>query len=92
MVKTIIASGPVIIQDGKLLVNKDADDDFYKLPGGLVDENESFEQACIRESKEENNAEVEIIKPLSPMVLWENPQTKEKMNYPALKGEVSRSK
>ena len=80
MVKIIIASGPVIIEDGKLMVNKDSKDDFYKLPGGTIEEGvESLEEACLRETKEENNGDVEIIKPLHPMILWENPQTKEKM-------------
>jgi hypothetical protein len=32
--RCIIASGQVIIRDGKILVNKD---DFYKLPGGTVE-------------------------------------------------------
>jgi ADP-ribose pyrophosphatase YjhB (NUDIX family) len=78
--KFIIASGPVIIKKGKLLVNKDDKDDFYKLPGGTVKQNvESLEKACHRETKEENNAEIEIIKPLHPMILWKNPQTGEKM-------------
>lgn len=78
--KYIIASGPVIIENGKLLVNKDNKDDFYKLPGGTVEQGiESLEEACHRETKEENNAEIEIIRPLHPMILWENPQTKEKM-------------
>ena len=78
--KYIIASGPVIIENGKLMVNKDNKDDFYKLPGGTIQEDvESLEEACHREAKEENNAEIEIIKPLHPMVLWKNPQTKEKM-------------
>jgi len=76
----IIASGPVIIEDGKLMVNKDNKDDFYKLPGGTIEEGvESLEEACHREVREENNAEIEIIKPLSPMILWKNPQTGEKM-------------
>jgi len=78
--KFIIASGPVIIEEGKLLVNKDNKDDFYKLPGGTVEQGiEDLEEACHRETKEENNAEIEIIKPLHPMILWENPQTNEKM-------------
>lgn len=78
--KYIIASGPVVIEDGKLLVNKDTKDDFYKLPGGTVEENvESLEEACLRETLEENNGVVEIIKPLSPMILWKNPTTKDKM-------------
>lgn len=78
--KTIIASGPVIIENGKLFVNKDNKDDFYKLPGGTVEQGiETLEEACIREVKEENNAEIEIIKPLHPMILWKNPQTGEEM-------------
>ena len=79
MVKFIVASGPAIIEHGKLLVSKDNKDDFYKLPGGTVREGESLEDACIRRAKEEANAEVEIIKPLLPNILYENPQTKEKM-------------
>lgn len=78
--KYIIASGPVIIEDGKLLVNKDDKDDFYKLPGGTIEEGvESLEEACHRETKEENNGLIKILKPLSPMILWKNPQTKEPM-------------
>jgi len=78
--KYIIASGPVIIKKGKLLVNKDDKDDFYKLPGGTIEEGiESLEEACHRETKEENNGLIKIIKPLSPMILWKNPQTGEEM-------------
>lgn len=78
--KSIIASGPVIVEEGKLLVNKDLKDDFYKLPGGTVEPNtEDLEEACHRETREENNAEIEIIKPLNPMVIYKNPQTNEEM-------------
>jgi 8-oxo-dGTP diphosphatase len=77
--KTIIASGPAIIEDRKLFVNKDNKDDFYKLPGGTIGQGESLEEACIREVKEESNADIEIIKPLHPMILWKNPQTDEEM-------------
>ena len=78
--KYIIASGPVIIENGKLLVNKDDKDDFYKLPGGTIEEGiESLEEACHRETKEENNGLIKIIKPLHPMILWKNPQSKEEM-------------
>jgi ADP-ribose pyrophosphatase YjhB (NUDIX family) len=79
-VKNIVASGPVIIEDGKLLVNRDGKDDFWKLPGGTVEEfEESLEEACHRETREENNAHIEIIKPLHPLLIWKNPQTGEKM-------------
>ena len=78
--KYIIASGPVIIENQKLLVNKDNKDDFYKIPGGTIEEGtEDLEQACHREVMEEINAKIEIIKPLHPMILWKNPQTKESM-------------
>lgn len=77
--KYIVASGPVIIDNGKLLVAKDNKDDFYKFIGGTVKEGESLEDACIRKAKEAVNAEIEIVKPLSPNILYENPQTKEKM-------------
>ena len=78
--KIIIASGPVIVEDGKLLVNKDADDDFYKIPGGTIEEGiESLEDACIREVKEEINGEIRIVRALTPMIIWKNPTTKEKM-------------
>jgi len=79
MTKFVIASGPVIIEEGKLLVNKDNKDDFYKLPGGTVEVGDSLIDACLRESKEENNINVEIIKPLNSMVIYKNPQTKEAM-------------
>ena len=79
MVKFIVASGPVIIEEGKLLVNKDNKDEFYKLPGGTVESGDSLIDACHREVKEENNGKIEIIKPLNPMILYKNPQTKEEM-------------
>ena len=79
MAKFIVASGPVIIEDGKLLVNKDNKDDFYKLPGGTVEQGDKLHEACIREVKEEVNAEIEIIKPLNPMIIYKNPQTQEAM-------------
>ncbi|MGA2130582.1 MAG: NUDIX domain-containing protein [Candidatus Pacearchaeota archaeon] len=75
----IVASGPVIIENGKLLVIKDSKDDFYKIPGGTVEEGESLEEACIREAKEETNADIEIIKPLHPNILYKNPNTSEEM-------------
>ena len=57
----IIASGPVIIENGKLLVNKDDKDNFYKLPGGTIEEGiEDLEQACHKETLEENNAKIKI--------------------------------
>jgi len=77
--KYIIASGSVIIEDGKLIVIKDYKDDFYKLPGGRVEYRESLEDACIREVEEELNAGIKIIKPLNPLIIYKNPQTDQEM-------------
>jgi len=77
--KIIVASGPVIIEEGKLLVNKDNKDDFYKLPGGTVEQGEDLVGACHRKTKEEVNGNIKIIKPLNPMIIYKNPQTDEEM-------------
>lgn len=79
--KIIIASGPVIIEDGKLLVIKDSKDDFYKIPGGTVEEKDGgdLEKTCKREFKEEVNGAIEILEKLSTQILDRNPKTNEKM-------------
>ncbi|VVB80149.1 NUDIX domain protein [uncultured archaeon] len=78
--KFIIASGPVILKEGKILLNHDEKDDFWKIPGGTIEEGiENLEEACKREVKEEINGEIEIIRPLNPVMIWKNPQTKERM-------------
>jgi 8-oxo-dGTP pyrophosphatase MutT (NUDIX family) len=64
MQKIIIASGPVIVEDNKVLLNKHGDTDFWKFCGGRV---EDFETDLIknakRESKEEMGIEIEILDP-----------------------------
>ncbi len=77
--KTVIASGPVIVEDGKLLVTKDKKDPFYKIPGGRQEDDEDLEETCIREVREEINAEITIIKKLSTLILNKNPTTDKKM-------------
>jgi len=75
----IVASGPVIIERGKLLVIKDTKDNFYKLPGGTLEQGESLIGACIREVKEEINAKIEIIGSLNPLIIYKNPQTEQEI-------------
>ena len=71
--KSIIASGPVIIEDGKVLLNKEQKESGttpWLFPGGEVEQFDvSLEEACKREVKEEMGIEVEIIRPLKPMIV-----------------------
>jgi len=74
----MLVSGPVIIENGKILLAKDGHDDFFKLPGGRIKEGEDIMKACKRKAREEINADIEIERLLCVEVLWENPSTKEK--------------
>jgi len=78
--KIIIASGPVIIEDGKVLLNRhgktEEDQKIWKFPGGRVEfDNVDFlsdnilENECKREVMEEMGLEIEIIRPLKPMLV-----------------------
>jgi ADP-ribose pyrophosphatase YjhB (NUDIX family) len=73
--KFIVASGPVIIENGKVLLNRHGDDAFWKFLGGRVEDFDfadpanSLEEACRREVKEEMGFDVEIIRPLKPMMV-----------------------
>ena len=62
MEKIIIASGPVIVEDAKVLLNQHGDTNFWKFCGGKV---ENFETDLIenarREVKEEMGIEIEIL-------------------------------
>lgn len=73
--KIIIVSGSVIIENGKVLLNKHGNDGFWKFLGGRIENFDfndpimSLETACARETKEENGIDVEIICPLKPMMV-----------------------
>ncbi|MFA6097994.1 MAG: NUDIX domain-containing protein [Patescibacteria group bacterium] len=66
----IIAAGPVIIENNKVLVNKHGGTDFWKFPGGSMDDNDGLdlEKAAKREAKEEMGIDIEIVKPLSTLL------------------------
>ena len=55
------ASG-VVIKDNKILLMKQIfkSEDFYNLPGGGLEDNETLEQACKREIKEEFDIDVKV--------------------------------
>ncbi|HAT03254.1 MAG TPA: hypothetical protein DCS29_00545 [Candidatus Magasanikbacteria bacterium] len=66
--KTIIAAGPVIIENEKVLLNKEQKDygiTRWLFPGGKKENNETPEETCTREVKEEMGIDIEIIRPLN---------------------------
>ncbi|MDA3815333.1 MAG: NUDIX hydrolase [Patescibacteria group bacterium] len=76
MQKIIIVSGPVIIEDDKVLLDKDHKDDFWKFCGGKIKNSESLEETVKRRSKEELGIETEIINP-EPFLLYTKKETLE---------------
>ncbi len=69
--ETIIASGPVIIENGKVLLDKEQKDygiTPWFFPGGRLNSpNENIENACRREVKEELGIDIKIIKQLKTL-------------------------
>jgi len=64
----IIASGPVIIERGKVLLDKHGKDRFWKFPGGTIKGND-FEDMAKKNVKKELGINIRIIRPLKPMIL-----------------------
>ncbi|MCX6742583.1 MAG: hypothetical protein NTX24_05460 [Candidatus Pacearchaeota archaeon] len=70
MGKSVIASGPIIIQNKKMLVVLDDKDPFLKFPGGSLFKGKTLKETCILETKLEIKCDIGIIKELEPMLLW----------------------
>lgn len=76
MQKIIIASGPVIVEENKVLLDQQGDDRFWKFCGGKIKEDETLIETAIRRSKEELGIEIEILdeKPLFLHTKKETPE------------------
>lgn len=61
MNKIIIVSGPVIVKDNKVLLDKDHKDDFWKFCGGKIKEDERLIDTAKRRAKEELGIEIEFL-------------------------------
>ncbi len=68
MQKIIIASGPVIVKNEKVLLDIQGEDNFWKFCGGKVKENETLKQTAIRRAKEELGIDIQI-KNTTPFLL-----------------------
>ncbi len=70
---TIVAAGPVILEDNKILLVREIKKDgiaspFFMLPGGGIETfDESFEATCVREAQEELGIAIKILRPLEPL-------------------------
>jgi len=73
--KIIVASGPIIIEEGKVLLSKHGDDGFWKFPGGRAgsfkfkNNFDSLEEICCKKVEEEMGIKIVIKRPLKPMML-----------------------
>ena len=62
MPKIIIASGPVIVENNKVLLNQHGDTEFWKFCGGKVEDYElNLIETAQREVKEEMGINIEIL-------------------------------
>ena len=59
-VELTIASGPVIVEDNKILLDKHGDDKFWKFPDGKQLDKSDFLENARREVKEELSIEVKL--------------------------------
>jgi len=89
--ETIIVAGPVIIENDKVLVNKHGDTDFWKFPGGRVEDNNELDlrEHAKREAREEMGIGIEILRPMSTLVTKKNESTVVLVHYLAKRiGEI----
>ncbi len=70
MAKIIIASGPVIVEDGKVMLNQHGDTEFWKFCGGTVEDFDiNLLETARREVKEEMGVDIEVINP-EPFIIY----------------------
>lgn len=58
--KIIIASGPVIVKDNKVLLDISGEDNFWKFCGGKVEENETLQETAMRRTEEELGIQINL--------------------------------
>ena len=77
MPKIIIASGPVIVEDGKVLLDQHGDTSFWKFCGGRLDDLElSLIEVARRRAKEELGIDLEILDS-EPFITYAKKETPE---------------
>jgi ADP-ribose pyrophosphatase YjhB (NUDIX family) len=77
----IIASGPVIVENNKVLLNKDAKDNFWKFCGGRIEDLEiNVKDTAIRRVKEEMGLNIEFLNEVPYFFYTEKEKDGQKMS------------
>ena len=76
MPKIIIASGPVIVEDGKVLLDQHGDTPFWKFCGGRINGDEELQDTARRKVKEELGIDIEILEE-TPFLMYTRKDTPE---------------
>lgn len=80
MNKIIIASGPVLVEDEKVLLDIQGEDNFWKFCGGKIRENENLAETAIRRAKEELEIDIKIIDPVPHIIYTTKEALEEKID------------
>lgn len=77
MTGIIVASGPVIVEEGRVLLNKHGDTSFWKFCGGRVEDfSTGLKENAAREAKEEVGIEL-VFRDETPFFFYTQKQTEE---------------
>jgi ADP-ribose pyrophosphatase YjhB (NUDIX family) len=76
MTKIIIASGPVIVENNKVLLDQHGDTDFWKFCGGRVADNWGLIETAHKRPKEELGIDIEILDE-NPFITYTTKETPE---------------
>lgn len=60
--KVRIASRGIVVKDNKILLSHELNTGIYMTPGGGIEANETLEECCVRELREETGYEVKPVK------------------------------
>lgn len=60
--KTRVGCRGIVIKDSRMLISHEVNADYYLIPGGGLEENETVEECCAREVREETGY---IVKPIT---------------------------
>ena len=61
--KTRDGSRAIVVKDGMILLTHETNSGWWLVPGGGLEEGETFEECCIREVEEETGYIVKVLKP-----------------------------